>query len=63
MPDEHTSMSDRERALIEQVAQERDISFEEAAEQLAKEALAARVRRGTGRGPARVYDLASRRKH
>jgi hypothetical protein len=63
MPEEQTSFSEREKVWIEQVAHERGITFEEACEQLAKEALAARVRRGTGRAPARVYDLNSRRKH
>lgn len=63
MPDEITSMSDREKALVEQVARERGVTLEEAAVQLAKEALANRMRKGTGRGPAKVYDINSRTRH
>ena len=51
------ALSDRERDAIEQVASQRGVSFEEAAEQLAKEGLAKRVRKGTGRLPAKVYDI------
>jgi predicted kinase len=54
---EPTSLSERERQAVEQVAQQRGITFEEAVEQMAKEGLAARVRRKTGRAPARVYEL------
>jgi hypothetical protein len=61
VPIEHTALSDRELYALEQVAQQRGISVEECAEQMAKEALEARVRRKTGRAPAKVYEL--RRKH
>jgi hypothetical protein len=54
---EPTSLSERERQAVEQVAQQRGTTFEEAVEQMAKEGLAARVRRKTGRAPARVYEL------
>lgn len=47
-----TAFNDRERALIEQVARERGITFEEAAAQLASEGLARRVQRKTHRRPA-----------
>lgn len=57
MPQENVSLSDRERAAIEQVAQQRGITFEEAVEQMAKEGLASRVRRKTGKAPARVYEI------
>lgn len=56
-PIDHTNVSEKERQAIEQVAQQRGISFEEAAEAMAKEGLAARVRRKTGRLPAKVYEL------
>jgi predicted kinase len=59
---EHTALSERERQAIEQVAQQRGITFEEAIEQMAKEGLAARVRRKTGRAPAKVYSLPDRRR-
>jgi predicted kinase len=54
---EHTALSERERQAIEQVAQQRGITFDEAVEQMAKEGLAARVKRKTGRSPAKVYEL------
>jgi hypothetical protein len=54
---EQTALSDREREALQRVADQRGISIEEAAEQMAKEGLASRVRRKTGRAPARVYEL------
>lgn len=57
MPVSLTALSDREREAVERVAAERGLTFEEAAEQLAKEGLAKRVRKGTGRAPAKVYDI------
>lgn len=57
MATEQTALSERERQAIEQVAQQRGIAFEEAVEQMAKEGLASRVRRKTGKAPARVYEL------
>jgi predicted kinase len=57
MPAEQTALSERERQAIEQVAQQRGISFDEAIEQMAKEGLAQRVRRKTGRVPAKVYEI------
>jgi predicted kinase len=61
VPVEHTALSERERQAIEQVAAQRGISFEEALEQMAKEGLASRVRRKTGRAPAKVYDITRRK--
>lgn len=57
MPSEQTAFSEKERQAISQVAEQRGITFEEAVEQMAKEGLASRVRRKTGRAPARVYDM------
>jgi len=62
MPAQHTAFSEREKDAIEQVAQQRGLTFEEAAEQLAKEGLASRVRRKTGKAPARVYALPQKAK-
>jgi predicted kinase len=56
-PDEQTALSEKERQAVEQIAQQRGITFEEASEQLAKEGLASRVRRKTGKLPAKVYEL------
>lgn len=58
---DHTALSEREKSLVEQVAQQRGIPFEEAVAVLAKEGLAARVKRKTGRLPARVIDFPKRR--
>jgi predicted kinase len=60
-PDDHTALSEKERQAVEQVAAQRGITFEEAVEQMAKEGLASRVRRKTGRAPAKVYDMNRRR--
>jgi predicted kinase len=61
VPAEQTALSERERQAIEQVAEQRGITFEEAVEQMAKEGLASRVRRKTGRAPAKVYDMTRRK--
>lgn len=58
---EHTALSERERQALEQVAEQRGVTFDEAVEQMAKEGLAARVRRKTGKAPARVYELPQRK--
>jgi hypothetical protein len=60
MPTEQTALSEKEREAVQQVANQRGITFEEAIEQLAKEGLASRVRRKTGKLPARVYELRKR---
>jgi predicted kinase len=57
MPAEQTALSEKERKAVEQVAEQRGITFEEASEQLAKEGLASRVKRKTGKLPARVYEI------
>jgi predicted kinase len=54
---EHTSLSDQERDAVQRVADQRGISFDEAIEQMAKEGLESKVRRRTGRAPAKVYQL------
>jgi hypothetical protein len=61
LPTEQTAFSERERNAVQQVADQRGITFEEAAEQMAKEGLASRVRRKTGRAPARVYEMPRRK--
>jgi hypothetical protein len=54
---EHTALSERERQAVQAVADQRGITFEDAVEQMAKEGLASRVRRKTGRAPAKVYQI------
>lgn len=56
-PDEQTALSDKERQAVQQVADQRGVTFEEAIEQMAKEGLASRVRKKTGRLPAKVYEM------
>ena len=53
MPEERTNLSDRELALVQEVAALRGITVEEAADQLRREGLEQRFRKRTGRGPAR----------
>ena len=61
MATEHTALTEKERQAVQQVADQRGITFEEAIEQMAKEGLAARVRRKTGKAPAKVYDMTRRK--
>lgn len=55
--DAAVSFSDRERALIERIAAERGVSFDEAADQLVHEAIADKFKRKLGRVPAQVYTI------
>lgn len=53
----YTNLTDREREAVQKVADQRGIAFEEAVEILAKEGLASRVRRKTGKAPAKVISF------
>ena len=55
-----TSMSDEEREVVKAVAKLYGITEEEAHECLAKTSLARRVRKRTGKAPARVYGFKKR---
>lgn len=55
-----TTFSDRERALVQRVADERGIPFEQAVTELTREAIAQHVRRRLGRAPAQVVPLRRR---
>jgi predicted kinase len=61
MPAEQTALTEKEREAVQQVAEQRGITFEEAVEQMAKEGRASRVRRRTGKAPARVYEIPRRK--
>lgn len=61
-PQEETHLSDAERALVQQIADARGISFEEAADALRREGMAQRFRRGVKRAPAKVYDISRRKR-
>lgn len=57
MPNSGLPLSDKEMGLIKRLAQQEGRSEEEIATELVQAALARRVRRRTGKGPARVYSL------
>ena len=58
MPKEdHTNLTGTERSILKRIAERDGVSEDEAATQLVKAALERRVRKRTGRGPARVYDM------
>lgn len=59
-PDTTTALSDRELELVRRIAKRDGISEDEAATNLAKTALARRVRKRTGKGPAKVYGMKRR---
>jgi len=50
-------LSVAERELVKRIADRDGITEDEAATQLVKAALARRVRKRTGKGPARVYEM------
>ena len=52
-----TAFTAKEMELIERVAKRDGITADEAATNLGKAALARRVRKRTGRGPARVFQM------
>lgn len=55
--DEQTSLTPAERALVRRIAERDGITEDEAATNLVKTALARRVRKKTGKGPAKVYEM------
>lgn len=52
---ETIALTDEQLEVVRRVAQERGVSVDTAASQLQSEALAAMIRKGTGRTPAKVY--------
>lgn len=59
--DDSTALSDKEIELVRRIAKRDGISEEQAATRLAQTALARRVRKRSGRVPAKVYGLPRRR--
>ena len=53
-------LTEREREVIKRIAERDGISEDEAASNLVSAALARRVRKKTGKGPAKVYGLRRR---
>lgn len=57
---EQTALTQKEWELISKIAERDGVTEDEAATRLIAEALARRVRRRTGHGPAKVYGLKKR---
>lgn len=57
---ESAALTAKELELVERVARRDGITVDEAATNLAKAGLARRVRKRTGKGPARVYGFKKR---
>jgi hypothetical protein len=58
--DESLSLSGPEMEAVKRIAKREGISEEEAATKLVQSALARRVRRRTGKAPAKVYSIKKR---
>ena len=54
------TLTAKERDMVKRIADRDGVSEEEAATRLVKNALERRVRRKTGKGPARVYAMGKR---
>ena len=50
-------LSDAEMAVVKRIAEHEGITEDEAATQLVQKEIARRVRKRTGRGPARVFQM------
>lgn len=63
MPNEdQTNLNKSEREVVKKIAERDGISEDEAATQLVKAALERRVRKRTGKGPARVFQMSRKSK-
>jgi predicted kinase len=60
VPD-NTILSNAERAMLKRIADRDGISEEEAANNLVKACLARRVKKRTGKNPAKVYSIQGRK--
>lgn len=56
-----TALSQKERALVKRAADSYGVSEEEAVTMLTKAGLARRVKKRTGKNPARVYSIKGRK--
>ncbi len=50
-------LTEQERDLVKRIADRDGVTLDQAATRLAKDALARRVKKRTGKTPARVYEL------
>ena len=53
----HTNLTARERELLKRIAERDGVTEDEAATRLVKTALARRVKKRTGKSPAKVYGI------
>ncbi len=60
--EDQTNLNRAEREVVKKIAERDGISEDEAATQLVKAALERRVRKKTGKGPARVFQIRGARK-
>lgn len=54
---DHANLTKAEREIVQRIADRDGVTLDEAATRLAKEGLARRVKKRTGKAPAKVYDL------
>lgn len=54
---DHTNLTKDELAVVQKIADRDGVSLDEAATRLTKQALARRVKKRTGKAPARVYPM------
>lgn len=57
---DRTTLSRAERDMVKRIAERDGVTEDEAATRLVKEALARRVRKRTGKAPAKVYGIKRR---
>jgi len=55
--EELVPLTDKEREMVQRLADQQGKTFDQMATELAQQGLAARVRKRTGKGPAKVYSL------
>lgn len=60
MRKEPLDLSDKEIEMVRQIAKREGITEDEAATQLVQKEIARRVRKRTGKAPARVYNMRKR---
>ena len=61
MPNSGLPLSDKEMAMVKKIAEQEGRDQEEIATELVQQALARRVRKRTGKGPAKVYSIRERK--
>jgi hypothetical protein len=54
---DRATLTKAERDMVQRIADRDGVTLDEAATRLAKEGLARRVKKRTGKAPARVYDI------